>query len=152
MKYLIMLLAFMSSFAHGQDLTFKENVYPLLKSSPIHLILFTHLDFHPTYVIEYEDEKSHTISTLVSYSPDEKGSITWTHLVIFNLKKNKDNEVVISSIDFRETAPHQPCFVPREVVSVDGLGNMTSYKVSMNSQPLLPKVKQTLQNFNSETK
>jgi hypothetical protein len=152
MKYLIVLLTLISSFALGEEATFQNRVYPLLKKSPIHLILFTNFDFHPTSVHEHKDDKSHSITTLVSYSPDDTGSINWTHFVTFHLTTNKDNEVLISRIDFRDTKPHTPCFIPKEVVSVDGIGNLTLHKVSIESQPLLPQAKQLFQQLRSKTK
>ena len=81
----------------------------------------------------------------MSYSPDDKGSITWTHFATFNLTNNKDKEVIISSIDFRDTGASRICFLPEEVISVDGLGNMTRHKVNIDSQPALPLVKQQIQ-------
>ena len=147
MKYLIVILTLISSLACGGEANFKDTVYPLLKKSPKHFILFTNFDFHPTYVHERKDDVSHSISTFVSYSPDDKGSITWSHYVTFYLSTNKDNEVLISSIDFRDSGPNAVCYVPKEVISVDGVGKMTIHKVTIDCQPLLPNAKQLLEQF-----
>ena len=152
MKYLILLLTLMSSFAFGQETSFQDKVYPLLKKSPTHCLLFTNFDFHPTYVHEQKDDKSHTITTLVSYSPDDAGSISWCHYVTFHLTTNMNNEVIISKIEFRDLGESIPCFIPKEVVSVDGVGDLTLHKVTVESQPLFPKTKQMFQQLRTETK
>ena len=152
MKHLIilLLLTVASPFMFGQEASFQNRVYPLLKKSPIHLILFTDFDFHPTYVVEQKEGEVTSITTLVSYSPDDTGSISWTHFVTFHLITSKDNDVSIDRVDFRDATPDPPCFIPRQVASVDGVGNLTLRRVSIDSQRLLPHAKQLLQQFPSK--
>jgi hypothetical protein len=46
---------------------------------------------------------------------------------------------------------NRPCFIPKEVASVDAIGNLIMHNVSFDSQSLLPQVEQLLQQLSPKT-
>jgi len=90
--------------ASAEELSFKKDLFPLLKQSATHSKLFKNYSFH----LDEFQRKENTITSLVSAKVEKKAkddavdftALRWQYVVTFNTVEGQDGSKSISSILF----------------------------------------------------